>query len=353
MQGIEQLIKMQGIEQLIKKGFSLIPLQRNSRVPIERFSWKQFQYKRASIKEVFGWYRKFGDINLGIVCGSVSRLAGIDADDKNQLPTLEEVIPELWLTTRVKTPKAGRYHFYFSTNGDKVKSTSKLLGLSGIELKSEGTYVVAPGSVVDGVRYGYERSLRELKPLPKIIIEDVKTVIPGNIEVPKDNRLPVYRGQASCIGQIAREDIPRDTVRNTALLILFNKLIEAGNSKGYAKYFIIKKNSQLTVPLPKKDINFDKADIYHYSCSRINRELNFVDCSNCQVRGGFKVSSIAMKSIHKIDTLTTSERSILLVLDTYFRGESPSAYEVSKFIKNSNQHTIKNALEVLKKKGII
>ncbi|RXG66169.1 hypothetical protein ES695_04335, partial [Candidatus Atribacteria bacterium 1244-E10-H5-B2] len=82
MQGIEQLIKMQGIEQLIKKGFSLIPLQRNSRVPIERFSWKQFQYKRASIKEVFGWYRKFGDINLGIVCGSVSRLAGIDADDK-------------------------------------------------------------------------------------------------------------------------------------------------------------------------------------------------------------------------------------------------------------------------------
>ncbi len=273
MQGIEQLIKMQGIEQLIKKGFSLIPLQRNSRVPIERFSWKQFQYKRASIKEVFGWYRKFGDINLGIVCGSVSRLAGIDADDKNQLPTLEEVIPELWLTTRVKTPKAGRYHFYFSTNGDKVKSTSKLLGLSGIELKSEGTYVVAPGSVVDGVRYGYERPLRELKPLPEFIRQGYQLKIK---EVLRDNNLPVYRGQASCIGQIAREDIPEDTVRHNALLILFNKLIEAGNSKEYSKYFIVKKNSQFTVPLPKKDINFDKADIYHYSCSRINNELDFV-----------------------------------------------------------------------------
>ncbi|MBA7590726.1 hypothetical protein ES708_32859 [subsurface metagenome] len=142
-------------------------------------------------------------------------------------------------------------------------------------------------------------------------------------------------------------------MRHNALLILFNKLIEAGNSKEYAKYFIIKKNSQLTVPLPKKDINFDKADIYHYGCPRINEELDFVDCSNCQVRGGSRVSSIAMRSIHKIDTLTTSERSILLVLDTYFRGEEPTAYEVSKYIKNSNQHTIKKALEVLKEKGII
>ncbi|MBA7515692.1 hypothetical protein ES705_07735 [subsurface metagenome] len=349
MQGIEQLIKMQGIEQLIKKGFSLIPLQRNSKIPIERFKWKQFQYKRASINEVFGWYRKFGDINTGIATGKISKLVVIDVDSKRKLRELLKIIPNLFDTCYVKTKRG--YHFYFFTV-DEISSIDSLFGL-GVELKAKGRYVVSPGSLVDGWEYKYSKSLTYILPLPKIIIEDVKTVIPGNIEVPKDNSLPVYRGQASCIGQIAREDIPEDTQRHTALLILYNKLIEAGNSKEYAKYFIIKKNSQLTVPLPKKDINFDKADIYRYSCSRINRELDFVNCSNCQVRGGKNVQSLLMKNVHKLGDLTTAQGRVLGVLDSYFRGESPSAFEVSKYITHMNHSTIKEAMRSLKEEGII
>jgi hypothetical protein len=349
MQGIEQLVKMQGIEQLVKKGFSLIPLQRNSKVPIERFSWKGNQYKRASIKEVFGWYRKFGEINTGIATGKISKIAVIDVDSERQLRELLKVIPDLFSTCYVKTKRG--YHFYFFIV-DEISSIDSLFGL-GVELKAKGRYVVSAGSLVDGWEYKYSKSPTYILPLPKIIIEDVKTVIPGNIEVPKDNRLPVYRGQASCIGQIAREDIPEDTQRHTALLILFNKLIEAGNSKEYSMYFINKKNSQLTVPLPKKDINFDKADIYHYSCSRINRELDFVNCSNCRVRGGLHVQSLLMKNVHKIGGLTNSERGILALLDSYYKGEEiPSINEIQKKT-GMNFYTVRDALTGLKEKGII
>ncbi|MBA7517440.1 hypothetical protein ES705_09494 [subsurface metagenome] len=349
MKGLEQLIKMQEIDQLIKEGFSLIPLQRNSKIPIERFKWKQFQYKRASIKEVFDWYIKFGGINTGVVTGKISKLVVIDVDDKRQLQELLKIIPNLFDTCYVKTNRG--YHFYFFTVNE-ISSIDSLFGL-GIELKAKGRYVVSPGSLVDGWEYKYSKSLTNILPLPKIIIEDVKTVIPGNIEVKKDNRLPVYRGQASCIGQIAREDIPEDTQRHTALLILFNKMIEAGNSKEYSRYFINKKNSQLTVPLPKKDINFDKADIYHYSCSRINRELDFVNCSNCRVRGGLHVQSLLMNNVHKIGGLTNSERGILALLDSYYKGEEiPSINEIQKKT-GMNFYTVRDALTGLKEEGII
>ncbi|MBA7546520.1 hypothetical protein ES705_38912 [subsurface metagenome] len=118
-------------------------------------------------------------------------------------------------------------------------------------------------------------------------------------------------------------------------------------------------NRNLSKPLPEREIeNFDHKKTYHYGCPKINEELDFIDCSFCQVRGGLKVQSLAMRSIHKLNTLTTSERSILLILDTYFRGlvgeEQPTIYEIQKYSDTKiNYYTIKNALEVLKEKGII
>jgi len=346
---------MQVIEQLIKKKFSLIPLQSNSKLPVAGLRWKPYQYKRATIEEVLNWYMNFGNINIGVITGRISRLVVIDVDDERQLLELLKVIPDLFNTCYVRTKRG--YHFYFFIKDD-IRSTSSLFGLDGIELKAKGRYVVSAGSVVDGFRYRYERSLTNILPVPEVITER-QTVIPGITgDITEEIELPRYRGQASCIGQIAREDIPENTVRHIALLILYNKLIEAGNSKEYARYFIERKNSQLTTPLPKKDINFEKADIYHYSCPRINEELDFVDCSFCKVRGGLKVESIAMRSIHKLKGLTNSERGILLTLDTYFKGlvgeELPTIYEIQKYSDTKmNYYTIKNALEVLKEKGII
>ena len=46
--------------------------------------------------------------------GNISKLAVIDVDDPNLLPELEELLPELNGTTRVRTRRG--YHYYFSLN---------------------------------------------------------------------------------------------------------------------------------------------------------------------------------------------------------------------------------------------
>ncbi|GAH88474.1 unnamed protein product, partial [marine sediment metagenome] len=109
---------MQGIEQLIKKKFSIIPIKKGSKSP-PLIKWKQYQYKRATTEEVLNWYMRFGkDINIGIVTGRISRKAVIDVDDLNQLPELTKLVPGLWETCRVRTPRPG-FQFHFSIDGKK------------------------------------------------------------------------------------------------------------------------------------------------------------------------------------------------------------------------------------------
>ncbi|GAI88653.1 unnamed protein product, partial [marine sediment metagenome] len=177
---------MQEIEQLVKK-FSLIPLANNTKLPIKGFRWKGYQYKRPTIEEVLNWYTCFGNINIGVVTGRISRLVVIDVDNERQLLELLKVIPDLFNTCYVKTKRG--YHFYFFTNGDDIRSTSSLFGLDGIELKAKGRYVVSAGSVVSGFRYKYGKSLTHTNEIPKVIIDEYKGVITGDItkgiEIPR------------------------------------------------------------------------------------------------------------------------------------------------------------------------
>jgi len=131
------------IEQLLKEGYSLIPLKGGK----PAIKWEKYQTEKATIKEIFGWFQEFGDIDLGIVTGNISRLAVIVVNDKKQLPVLEEKIPLLQATCRVRTPELG-YQFYYSLgNGERVRSVKKLFGLKGVELRGEGSFVVAPEKV--------------------------------------------------------------------------------------------------------------------------------------------------------------------------------------------------------------
>ena len=77
----------------------------------------------------------------------------IDVDDPTLLPELKEYLPELEETTRVRTRRG--YHYYFSLNGEQVKSTNSLFG-KRLELRSNGKYVVAPPSIIKDHQYVYE-----------------------------------------------------------------------------------------------------------------------------------------------------------------------------------------------------
>jgi len=191
------------INEYLKNKYSLIPVNGEKKPYIY---WKPFQYKKANIEDVFNWYDKFTDLNIGIVTGNISKLAVIDVDDLNLLPELKEYLPETKETTRVRTRRG--YHYYFSLNGEQIKSTNNLFGRR-LELKSNGTYIVAPPSIIKAHRYVYEIPLSEILPIPKVLIKK-KSIPDSPTKDKKYNtfKIPKYHGQkVDCIRQILSRDL--------------------------------------------------------------------------------------------------------------------------------------------------
>lgn len=127
-----------------KRGWGVIPLKGNNKTP-NLPSGHEFLRRKPSKEE----YENFAFSNYGIVCGSISGICVLDIDD-TELDLGEMHIPPTW---RVKTPRGIHYYFQYDP---AVKTTVALGGKKGLDVRSDGSYVVGPGSVVDGSVYKWE-----------------------------------------------------------------------------------------------------------------------------------------------------------------------------------------------------
>ena len=108
-------------------------------------AWKPYQKRLAAANEVERWFGgKFAA--LGIVCGRISRLMVIDFDDYAGYQRFCRRFPEYANSYTVKTRRG--FHVY-SRTGVKVGSQ----GFDGGDIKGEGGFVIAPPSIIAGVRY--------------------------------------------------------------------------------------------------------------------------------------------------------------------------------------------------------
>ena len=162
------------INQYLKYGYSLIPVDKEKRPCV---FWKKYQYKRATVNDILKWHIQFNTLNIGIVTGYISQLAVIDVDDLSLLPDLGKRLPEINKTTRVKTNRG--YHYYFHLNGKQVKSTNSLFD-KRLELKSNGSYIIAPPSVIKNHRYTYEVPLSKILPIPEKLVKKSDDKITDN-----------------------------------------------------------------------------------------------------------------------------------------------------------------------------
>jgi len=303
-------------------------------------------------EDVFGWYNIFCDVNIGIVTGNISKLAVIDVDDPKLLPELEELLPELNGTTRVRTRRG--YHYYFSLNGEQVKSTNNLFGRR-LELKSDGNYVVAPPSIIKAHQYVYEIPLSEMLPIPKLLIKKEEELV-SNVEYRKHKafKIPKYHGQkVDCIRQILSRDL-EEGERNNSLFILYNLLLQNKNTKEYSKKLVIEKNKSLSKPLTELELKkvYRKAS-YNYGCVGIRGRIAYIKCEVCEYRfkdGELKDSNILIKNIRILPKLSNTQRGIACLLGTVFEGKIPSVYRIAKET-NMDWRIVNNAMKSLKKKG--
>ena len=350
------------IQQYTKRGFSLIPVKNNSKIPAIR--WKKYQYIRAGFEEILNWYVNFSEPNIAIITGAISNLLVIDLDDPSKLEKLKSVIPEIDKTTRVYTPNRGAYHYYFTLDTVTPESTKNLFNL-GIELQSNGRYVIAPPSKINGGKYQFQVPLTKILPYPLRVIELQKQLELEQNKPPEQEqltrndiiklvRLPRYRGKnVSCISQIYQQELQAGE-RDINLFILYNLLLQNGNKKEYAQQLVIKKNHSLQEPLTDTELKKIFRRGYSYTCSRIRQELTYLNCANCEHKfkgGKFKMRNILIKNINKLPEVTNTEAKIALMLGTVFEGEEPSRYELAK-VSGMDIRTVNKAIEGLKKKGI-
>lgn len=134
------------IEKLQSMGFNLMPLQKESKTPIQGVSWDHLKTNKYT-----------GDFpstcNIAVICGSISdNLFVVDCDHGSLYDDFKEYHDK---TRIVKSGKG--YHFYFKAQGflpPSKKFDDKRL--RHIDIKSEGGYVVSEGSIHPDTKKPYE-----------------------------------------------------------------------------------------------------------------------------------------------------------------------------------------------------
>jgi len=157
-------------------GLSVIPLKPRTKEPL--IPWKEFQERLPTKEEVREWF-KGKDNNIGVVCGRVSgNLVVIDFDNVDKFNEWYEKVDKLGLrdlvlnTWIVETGKG--IHVYFRVNVSPEEFTklfrTRVRFTEGVDVKSEGGYVVAPPSIhPNGKCYEFRT------PYNDIVELDVKT----------------------------------------------------------------------------------------------------------------------------------------------------------------------------------
>jgi hypothetical protein len=158
------------IEIYIRKGFSIIPVGQDKRPLIP---WAEFQRRKPLNAELLEWFSRDG-INVAIVCGKISNLTVVDCDTPEAIEKFEAMLPENFECPIVETPRGGR-HYYFQYTPELY---SRNKAIDGIDIKSEGGYVLAPPSQINGKPYKPHSvlNLKEVEPppMPEITINSLK-----------------------------------------------------------------------------------------------------------------------------------------------------------------------------------
>ena len=281
----------QAIEEYIALGFSIVPVEIEKKGPALT-KWKRYKKSRASVEELFNWCIRYGIFNIGIVTGEVSKLVVIDCDSSEQREVLKVYIPEISQTAVCKTKRG--FHYYFRSNGERIRTQHILLDKfeGGVELHSDNTYVIAPPSVVDGVKREWLVGLEYLQVIPDSLLKLLRTQKELKQEHKQTNWK--YKGEASCISQILQRDI-RQGERDIALFILYNLLIRNGNSPDYARKLVERKNAMLREPLSDKELEYVFSGEYNsLGCSYVTSNLGFIECEGCKYEKRGEISMVEL-----------------------------------------------------------
>lgn len=133
--------------------YSVIPLLGDrdpARPKVPAVPWAGYQHRQSSFQEQQDWFREGGYEGLGIVTGRISGLVVLDFDSRNIPLEFQAQHPDLMETRTVLSAGRQLPHLYFRL--PPHLSVPSMKGL-GVDLLSDGCYVVAPPTSIDGQEY--------------------------------------------------------------------------------------------------------------------------------------------------------------------------------------------------------
>jgi hypothetical protein len=201
----------------LSRQWSVLPLRPREKRPL--IQWEPLQSARPSVADVELWFERWPDANIGIVTGEISNLVVLDIDPNHggdaSLEHLERRFGPLPATIEATTGGGGR-HLYFTHPGGLIRNRAGIA--QGIDLRSDGGYVVAPPSIhPSGRRYAWSpgRSPEDTAPapLPRWLVTATGGLRPKRT-------LDEWR-------QLAREGVP-EGLRNSTIASLTGHLLWHG-----------------------------------------------------------------------------------------------------------------------------
>jgi hypothetical protein len=146
---------------LLELGLSVIPvpLPRAGVAPgnlgdgkVPAIAWREYQTRLPTAAELHRWFSREPQ-NLAVITGAISGVVVIDADAPEALH---------WCTTHLpytdwQTETARGFHLWYAHPGDRVTNRARIETRDGrlaIDVRADGGYVIAPGSIhASGVEY--------------------------------------------------------------------------------------------------------------------------------------------------------------------------------------------------------
>jgi hypothetical protein len=139
-------------------GLSVFPLWPKSKNPSIQ-KWEPYQFERAPESQIKRWWDSHPDWNIAVACGPVSGVLVVDVDGDKGAATLAQLqhdhgsLPPTW---RSRTGKGEHIWFKYPDGLDVTNARGQLKG-SGIDIRGDGGYVVAPGSLhQSGTQYDWQ-----------------------------------------------------------------------------------------------------------------------------------------------------------------------------------------------------
>lgn len=225
-----EILKNQTVDdykKLYDYGFSIIPLKPCDKLP--KIKWTKYQKERPSEEQITRWFGVKDKPNVGIVCGKVSGITVLDIDNKEKgKKILEKISPN---TPVVET--ANGYHIYFRFNNENSQ-----VFVQGLELKSDGCYVVAPPSIhKTGWKYRWLREFNQ-----------------NNLEYFSQDMILESEVTNKKLYLAKPEDISMGN-RNNTFTSMVGKWLSEGLEETEIKSRLIDINRMIDNPLPNRELN--------------------------------------------------------------------------------------------------